>query len=92
MLIEEISNGENEKIEFKENAKTNTYIKTVVAFANGNGGKIVFGVKDNGEIIGVENKFEVMNEIINAISNSCYPMIIPVRLLQRRGRDRAPHA
>ena len=77
MLIEEILNGENEKIEFKENAKTNTYIKTVVAFANGNGGKIVFGVKDNGEIIGVENEFEVMDGIINAISDSCYPMIIP---------------
>ena len=77
MLIEEISNGENEKIEFKENAKTNTYIKTVVAFANGNGGKIVFGVKDNGEIIGVENEFEVMDGIINTISDSCYPMIIP---------------
>ena len=77
MLIEEISNGENEKIEFKENAKTNTYIKTVVAFANGNGGKIVFGVKDNGEIIGVENEFEVMDGIINAISDSCYTMIIP---------------
>ena len=77
MLIEEISNGENEKIEFKENAKTNTYIKTVVAFANGNGGKIVFGVKDNGEIIGVENEFEVMDGIINAISDSCYPMIVP---------------
>ena len=77
MLIEEILNGENEKIEFKENAKTNTYIKTVVAFANGNGVKIVFGVKDNREIIGVENEFEVMDGIINAISDSCYPMIIP---------------
>ena len=77
MLIEEILNGENEKIEFKENAKTNTYIKTVVAFANGNGGKIVFGVKDNREIIGVENEFEVMDGIINAISDSCYPMIVP---------------
>ena len=27
MLIEKILNEENEKIEFKENAKTNTYIK-----------------------------------------------------------------
>ena len=77
MLIEEILKGENEKIEFKGNAKTNTYIKTVVAFANGNGGKIVFGVKDNGEIVGVENEFEVMDGIINAISDSCYPMIVP---------------
>ena len=77
MLIEEILKGENEKIEFKENAKTNAYIKTAVAFANGNGGKIVFGVKDNGEIIGVENEFEVMDGIINAISDSCYPMIVP---------------
>ena len=77
MLIEEILKGENEKIEFKENAKTNAYIKTAVAFANGNGGKIVFGVKDNGEIIGVENEFEVMDGIINVISDSCYPMIVP---------------
>ena len=77
MLIEEILKGESEKIEFKENAKTNAYIKTVVAFANGNGGKIVFGVKDNKEIVGVENEFEVMDGIINAISDSCYPMIVP---------------
>ena len=77
MLIEEILKGESEKIEFKENAKTNTYIKTVVAFANGNGGKIVFGVKDNKEIVGVENEFEVTDGIINAISDSCYPMIVP---------------
>lgn len=77
MLIEEILKRESEKIEFKENAKTNTYIKTVVAFANGNGGKIVFGVKDNKEIVGVENEFEVMDGIINAISDSCYPMIVP---------------
>lgn len=77
MLIEEILKGESKKIEFKENAKTNTYIKTVVAFANGNGGKIVFGVKDNKEIVGVENEFEVMDGIINAISDNCYPMIVP---------------
>lgn len=77
MLIEEILKGESEKIEFKENAKTNTYIKTVVAFANGNGGKIVFGVKDNKEIVGVENEFKVMDGIINAISDGCYPMIMP---------------
>ena len=77
MLIEEILKGESEKIEFKENAKTNTYIKTVVAFANENGGKIVFGVKDNREIVGVENEFEVMDGIINAISDSCYPKIVP---------------
>ena len=77
MLIEEILKGESEKIKFKENAKTNTYIKTVVAFANGNGGKIVFGVKDNKEIVGVENEIEVMDGIINAISDNCYPMIVP---------------
>ena len=77
MLIEKILKGESEKTEFKENAKTNTYIKTVVAFANGNGGKIVFGVKDNREIVGVENEFEVMDGIINAISDSCYPKIVP---------------
>lgn len=102
MLIEEILKGESEKIKFKENAKTNTYIKTVVAFANGNGGKIVFGVKDNKEIVGVENEFEVMDGIINVISDSCYPMIVPdislhtlenktVILVEIEGGKKKPH-
>lgn len=48
MKIEEIILGETEDIEYKEDvpAKSEKYVKTVVAFANGTGGKLIFGVED----------------------------------------------
>ena len=41
--------GESKNIEYKVTVpdKSEKYMKTVVAFANGKGGKIVFGVDDN---------------------------------------------
>jgi len=46
MTAEEIFAGESENVEFKSEipAKSEKYMKTVVAFANGKGGKLVFGV------------------------------------------------
>ena len=40
--------GESKNIEYKVTVpdKSEKYMKTVVAFANGKGGKIVFGVDD----------------------------------------------
>lgn len=48
MLLEEIKNGETNNIEFKRELPSDhkKYLKTVVAFANGFGGKIVFGIED----------------------------------------------
>ena len=45
MTAEKIFAGETKNIEFKEDipAKSEKYMKTVVAFANGKGGKVVFG-------------------------------------------------
>ena len=82
MLVEKLSEGESKTLEYKESVPENSqkYMKTVVAFANGNGGKIVFGVKDkNYEITGIEseNIFELMDSITNAVSDSCEPLIIP---------------
>ena len=34
---------------------TNTFLKTVSAFANYNSGKIIFGVDDTGKITGLKN-------------------------------------
>jgi len=47
MTIEEIMTGESEYLEFKQMVpeKSETYMKTVVAFANGSGGRIIFGVE-----------------------------------------------
>ncbi len=82
MTIEKILNGESKIVEFKEMLpqKSIKYMKTVVAFANGNGGRLIFGVKDdNHEVVGISNDtiFQTMDDIINAISDSCEPMIIP---------------
>lgn len=59
-------------------------MKTVVAFANGQGGKIIFGVKDDGCVIGIDKDtiFKTMDAITNAISDSCEPIILPDISLQ----------
>lgn len=60
--------------------KGNNRFEEVVAFANGIGGKIIFGVEDKtGKIVGVDREsiFQTMDAITNAISDSCEPRIIP---------------
>lgn len=60
-------------------------MKTVVAFANGKGGQIIFGIDDKTrEVVGIpEDKvFQEMDAITNAISDSCEPTIIPDVYLQ----------
>ena len=55
MTIEEILAGESKNVEFKENLpeKSIKYMKSVVAFANGTGGKIIFGIVDKTrEVVG----------------------------------------
>ncbi len=49
MTAEGIFAGESDNVEFKEDipAKSEKYMKTVVAFANGKGGKLIFGVENN---------------------------------------------
>ena len=87
MTIEEILAGESKNVEFKENLpeKSIKYMKSVVAFANGTGGKIIFGIADKTrEVIGFdkEDVFKKMDAIANAVSDSCEPAIIPDITLQ----------
>lgn len=65
--------------------KSEKYMKTVVAFANGRGGRIVFGVDDKTlNIVGMnpDTIFQTMDAITNAISDSCEPKIYPDVTLQ----------
>ena len=82
MTIEEIIRGESKRAEFKEMPPKNTekYTKTVVAYANTQGGKLIFGVVDETrEVVGIDEAilFQTMDSITNAISDSCEPQIIP---------------
>ena len=73
---------ESKNIEYKVTLpdKSEKYMKTIVAFANTQGGKLIVGVDDKThQIVGVENDilFQLMDGIANAISDSCVPQIIP---------------
>ena len=82
MTIEEIIHGESKNIEFKAALpkESEKYTKTVIAFANTQGGKLVFGVDDKTRQvtgIGEDELFRMMDSISNAISDSCEPQIVP---------------
>ena len=79
MTIEEILAGESKNVEFKVQRpdKSMKYMKTVVAFANGKGGRIIFGIDDK-----TREVFREIDAITNAISDSCEPTIIPDVYLQ----------
>ena len=82
MTVEEIIRGESKNAEFKEMPPKNSekYTKTVVAYANTQGGRIIFGVVDETrEIVGIDDAilFQTMDSIANAISDSCKPQIVP---------------
>ena len=82
MARDTLFSGESKNIEYKITLpdKSEKYMKTIVAFANTQGGKLIIGVDDKThEIVGVENEilFQLMDGIANAISDSCMPQIIP---------------
>ena len=61
------------------------YMKTVIAFANGGGGRMVFGVSADGrEAVGIprESVFEQMDTISKRIHESCEPAIEPNMMIQ----------
>ena len=64
---------ENRKLEFKERL-TDTFLKTVTAFANYEGGKIIFGMNDHGVAIGLdENLEDFALAVENKINDTIHP-------------------
>ena len=82
MNTEKLLRGESKNIEYKSvlPEQSEKYIKSIIAFANTQGGKILIGVDDKTHtIVGVdeESLFQTMDRIANAVSDSCYPQIVP---------------
>ena len=63
---------ESKELELKSTI-TNTFLKTVSAFSNYNSGKIIFGIDDNGKIIGLENIEELCLDLENKINDNISP-------------------
>ena len=67
MFVESIN------LELKENY-SRSYLKTVSAFANERNGQIIFGVADDGVVVGVDDDTALRLQIENAILNNFSPV------------------
>lgn len=70
--------GESKNVEYKVSVpdRSENYMKTIVAFANTQGGKLLIGIKDKThQVVGVDSTelFQIMDSIANAVSDSCEP-------------------
>ena len=74
-IKELIEIGENQTIEFKTSFQKEV-ISSVVAFANAKGGKVLIGISDKCEILGVEIKKETLKNWINQIKLNTQPTIL----------------
>ena len=63
---------ENETTEFKSEY-TDNILKTVIAFANTVGGKILIGVDDSGKSVGIDNIDDCYTRITNSIRDNISP-------------------
>jgi len=79
-----IAMRETKILEFKETI-TNTFLKTVSAFSNYNGGTILFGVNDDGNVKGLPDVKQACLDIENKINNSISPQ--PNYMLELQNND-----
>ena len=76
---------ETRTTEFKEKI-TNTFLKTVSAFSNYDGGEIFFGIDDNGNVKGLPNAEQACLDIENKINDSIIPQ--PDYTLELQNNDK----
>jgi ATP-dependent DNA helicase RecG len=71
-LMEIISKGESLYVEFKE-VLNSSFVEEIVAFLNTEGGHLIVGVSDSGEILGINDEIEekIMNMTRDSINPSC---------------------
>ncbi|MFA5817475.1 MAG: ATP-binding protein [Bacteroidales bacterium] len=55
---------ESQNIEYKSTWR-DEYLKWICGFANANGGKLLIGVDDKGQVVGVDDQSRLMVEIPN---------------------------
>ena len=80
---------ESEKIEFKE-IFIDEIKKEAVAFANSQGGVIYVGIRDDGEVIGIDNSDEIMQKAANMLRDAIHPditMFVHYRIENMEGKE-----
>ncbi|HXF05103.1 MAG TPA: RNA-binding domain-containing protein [Blastocatellia bacterium] len=73
-LMERIRRGEDLHTEFKAtDAHTDDIAAAMVAFANTDGGQLIFGVSDEGQIVGVKDPDRLMQRMDQIAYQNCEP-------------------
>ncbi len=73
-IIEIIKQGENSAVEFKSaDVKPDAMAKEMISFANMNGGVILIGVEDNGDISGISTEKNWEEWTMNIVRNNINP-------------------
>lgn len=76
-LLEVIANGENSGVEFKrDDIRTEQLAKEVVAMVNFQGGKLLLGVEDDGNITGIQRE-NLEEWVMHVMQDKIHPMILP---------------
>ena len=76
---------ESQNVEFKSNWR-DEYLKVICAFANADGGKLIIGIDDKGNAIGVEKAKKLLEDVPNKIKDilGIIPKVIAER---KKGKD-----
>ncbi len=76
-LLEVAAKGEDYYTEFKEEmTHPDDLAGEIVAFANSDGGRLIIGITDNGELAGVNEPDKEIQRFDNICSNNCDPSIL----------------
>lgn len=77
--------AENQNTEYKETWR-DEYLKWICGFANAGGGRLLIGIRDNGEVAGVDNAAKLMEDIPNKVRD-VLGLIVPVALHYKDGKE-----
>jgi len=73
-----IHQPEGKQLEFKRDLSSpQPIMKTLTAFANTAGGRLIIGIADNGEVIGVEKPLDDEERLCSMIADSIAPHLVP---------------
>ncbi|HHE65737.1 MAG TPA: AAA family ATPase [Bacteroidetes bacterium] len=73
-----INQPEGKTLEFKRDLSSSVpVVKTLVAFANSAGGRLLIGVEDNRKVVGVEHPLDEEERLCSIIADSITPRLVP---------------
>lgn len=73
-----VTSPEGKTLEFKQDLSSpKPLVKTLLAFANTAGGRLIIGVNDKRQIVGVEDPLDAEERLCNMIADSIEPRLVP---------------